>query len=1753
MFRYFGAAKLMLSTAAGLALPLALAFGSTIDSRSGHSAASPLIHPTSEQSASADAANQAPVANAGVNRSVTLPANQLVLSGTGTDADGTVVAYRWQQISGPNVATFSSFNVATPTISALVMGSYVFSLVVTDDQGANSVASQATITVFPANQIPVANAGSAQTIVLPTASVKLNGTGTDADGTVVAYRWQQVSGPSTARFSSATVAAPTVSTLVAGSYVFSLVATDDQGANSIANQVTVKVIPANQAPVANAGTAQLIVLPTASAQLTGTGSAAPGHTLAAYRWRQLSGPDSARFSSPAVAAPTVSGLVAGSYVFSLVVTDEQGAASPVSQVTITVNPATTGAVAYRLNAGGAAVSTAAGEFAADAYFAPAPGTTYASTASVSGAAAPVLYRTERAGTRFSYALPVSNGSYSLVLHFAEFYWTQPGQRVFDVAVEGRKVLTQYDIVKKVGPFTATTETLQVTVTDGVLNLDFSALFSEGGRDQAKVSAIEVLAPVSATSPPTAYAGANQTLTLPTASAQLTGTGSAAPGRTLAAYRWRQLSGPDSARFSSPAVAAPTVSGLVAGSYVFSLVVTDEQGAASPVSQVTITVNPATTGAVAYRLNAGGAAVSTAAGEFAADAYFAPAPGTTYAAASASIAATLDPALYRTERAGTRFSYALPVSNGSYSLVLHFAEFYWTQPGQRVFDVAVEGRKVLTQYDIVKKVGPFTATTETLQVTVTDGVLNLDFSALFSEGGRDQAKVSAIEVLAPVSATSPPTAYAGANQTLTLPTASAQLTGTGSAAPGRTLAAYRWRQLSGPDSARFSSPAVAAPTVSGLVAGSYVFSLVVTDEQGAASAPSRVTITVNPATVGAVAYRLNAGGAAVSTAAGEFAADAYFAPAPGTTYASTASVSGAAAPVLYRTERAGTRFSYALPVSNGSYSLVLHFAEFYWTQPGQRVFDVAVEGRKVLTQYDIVKKVGPFTATTETLQVTVTDGVLNLDFSALPAEGGRDQAKLSALEVLAPVSATSPPTAYAGANQTLTLPTASAQLTGTGSAAPGRTLAAYRWRQLSGPAPAQFSDSTLAAPTINALVAGSYVFRLTVIDNQSGGSGIPLAGNDPNSPPVQGTSSAPSLVTVTVNPATIGAVAYRLNAGGADVPTSQGPFAADAYFAPAPGTTYVNSRPLSIAPPDPVLYRTERAGTRFSYALPVSNGSYSLVLHFAEFYWTQPGQRVFDVAVEGRKVLTQYDIVKKVGPFTATTETLQVTVTDGVLNLDFSALFSEGGRDQAKVNAIEVLAPMSAKCPDAPVVTTPLAYCLGTQADLLSSSVTLSDRATLRMYASDTTKTQLAASFRPPTTTVATTNYYVTQVLNGCESARTRITVAVGSLTPPVLIPPANVDQTHIAAWGDSFTDAGYGQYPRMLSQLTGLSVFNGGIGGETSAQTKTRMTADAQKRNWPCIIWSGRNDSNNQPQVLSSIASMVASLGHSNYLIVPIFNGQNEGTGSYAYSQIGPLNSALAKTYGNHYLDVRSYMVSKYDSTKAQDVIDHAANTTPASLRSDFLHPNITGSNMIASYIYAHLDKLFSVDYYRGSTSQPLKNSFKIVAGGTLRLYTSATGPTSLPDEYSPSTNQAGSITYYASQIVNGCESGRTPITVNVVSSADNGTNSLATTAYSNSTVSGGLTDDTETDLLQSNFFTVYPNPAANVATIELKLKKDQQYTLALYDMKGTKTKQIASGRAVAETHYSFQLRNEELPNGVYYIQLLSDKSSQMLKLIVNH
>ena len=57
-----------------------------------------------------------------------------------------------------------------------------------------------------ANIPPTANAGADQLITLPTNTVSLNGSGTDADGTITAYAWTKISGPASGNITNATSA-----------------------------------------------------------------------------------------------------------------------------------------------------------------------------------------------------------------------------------------------------------------------------------------------------------------------------------------------------------------------------------------------------------------------------------------------------------------------------------------------------------------------------------------------------------------------------------------------------------------------------------------------------------------------------------------------------------------------------------------------------------------------------------------------------------------------------------------------------------------------------------------------------------------------------------------------------------------------------------------------------------------------------------------------------------------------------------------------------------------------------------------------------------------------------------------------------------------------------------------------------------------------------------------------------------------------------------------------------------------------------------------------------------------------------------------------------------------------------------------------------------------------------------------------------------------------------------------------------------
>ena len=114
----------------------------------------------------------------------------------------------------------------------------------------------------------------------------------------------------------------------------------------------------------------------------------------------------------------------------------------------------------------------------------------------------------------------------------------------------------------------------------------------------------------------------------------------------------------------------------------------------------------------------------------------------------------------------------------------------------------------------------------------------------------------------------------------------------------------------------------------------------------------------------------------------------------------------------------------------------------------------------------------------------------------------------------------------------------------------------------------------------------------------------------------------------------------------------------------------------------------------------------------------------------------------------------------------------------------------------------------------------------------------------------------------------------------------------------------------------------------------------------PVVIWVGRNNFNFPQQVLSDVAAMVATLpSPKNYVILGVINADYSGIeykGDPGYNAIVSLNASLAAAYPDHYFDIRSYLVSHYDPSNPQDVIDFSHDVPPSSMKG--INPYCAGT-----------------------------------------------------------------------------------------------------------------------------------------------------------------------------------------------------------------
>jgi Malectin domain len=303
----------------------------------------------------------------------------------------------------------------------------------------------------------------------------------------------------------------------------------------------------------------------------------------------------------------------------------------------------------------------------------------------------------------------------------------------------------------------------------------------------------------------------------------------------------------------------------------------------------------------FQINSGGPAVSP----FAADEDFTggATSATTHAIDTSAVTSPAPQAVYQSNRYGN-FTYALPglTANANYTVRLHFAEEYWTTAGSRVFNVTINGKQVLTNFDILAAAGAeYKAVVEQFTVPAdSSGRMTIQFTTV-----KDNAQVNAIEVLSGGTPPPPPPPPPGAVQI----------------------------NSGGPAVAPFSADA---------------------DFTGGATAGTGNAIN-------------------------------------------TSGVTSPAPQAVYQTNRYGN-FSYAIGglTANANYTVRLHFAEEYWTTAGSRVFNVTINGKQVLTNFDILAAAGAeYKAVVEQFTIPAdSTGKITLQFATV-----KDNAQVNGIEIL----------------------------------------------------------------------------------------------------------------------------------------------------------------------------------------------------------------------------------------------------------------------------------------------------------------------------------------------------------------------------------------------------------------------------------------------------------------------------------------------------------------------------------------------------------------------------------------------------------------------------------------------------------------------------------------------------------------------------------------------------------------------------------
>lgn len=854
-----------------------------------------------------------------------------------------------------------------------------------------------------------------------------------------------------------------------------------------------------------------------------------------------------------------------------------------------------------------------------------------------------------------WSIPVANGTYEVRLYMGNGFagTSGSGQRVFGVNIEGGpQEITGLDLSSTYGHQVGAMESYTVVVSDGVLNIEFLHQ-----TENPLINAIEVLAgpgvsvpiTVSPIAPLFGFEGSSPTLAV-----EATG------GDGALNYEATGLPPGLAINPVSGVISGSIQSGAAAGSPYNVTVTVDDSDAASDdaaTEMFTWSVSQAPDpGDVLFRINAGGPLLADAAGNWSADQSVANAGGTaatgspspyldlsgtsadtTFGAAFTGNNPTGAPnALFETERfsdvAGTvdNMQYDIPVPSGNYVVNLYFAEIWdgAQTPGVRVFSVQIEGQLVIDDLDQTASYGWNNAAVQSFAVTVNDDNLDIDFLQ-----GVQNPSIKGIEVLqADMPANSDAAAVVAIN-------------------PGTDIGASTFG----------GGLTIANNSANGLEIASVTFNL------STALFPNMVFDPVGTAG-DATALCFDAVSGAAETGL--------------ITDGSGAGAGSCSAP-------------FSNPRGNGGFdALTIDFNDF---DPGE-VFEFAVDIDPTSIEGDPgsgdAGSVSGLELAGTVVSVTFADGTTVLTgetYRVQPSSnGGSVNTLLPTPLPAAPGLSINPavlaPASLPGA-QNATVPSLSPTVQVSGPVGANVSLLVVQAERTVPVADLFEANSAVAVNEFDAVIGGSGTVNIPVTLSDSGETQLNYLAAVIVQPDGR-TSNLSTVWRVNYDPQVAGAVLFRVNAGGdqlAAADASLPDWSADTDVAPSEyrldngggantfGAFDANTHPGPIIMTSPTLPPSAPAGIfeierwdaapasnppQMEWEFPVAAGSEVTVrLFFAELFngVTAPGQRVFDVAIEGVvppafNDIDQFAVAGAKGAFMlAATTTVSA---DGILDIDF---------------------------------------------------------------------------------------------------------------------------------------------------------------------------------------------------------------------------------------------------------------------------------------------------------------------------------------------------------------------------------------------------------------------------------------------------------------------------------------------------------------------